>query len=121
MTNLFKKLTKRHLVFFCAPAALIVLSSVIIAIGYNVSGSGRHNTTASASTHAKTVAGIKPSATSTNAVLSFDPPGIGFATFASVAAQLPDPFAPCSPPAANAIACDNPKPVNPASARDMCE
>jgi large repetitive protein len=41
------------------------------------------------------------------------------ASSASVGAQLPDPFAPCSPPAANEIACENSKPGNPGSQWDI--
>jgi Domain of unknown function (DUF4082)/Bacterial Ig-like domain/Bacterial Ig domain len=117
MTNLFKKLNnKRHTIIFGALTALIVVSSAILAIGYQVSVKAGRSTTASVSSPGKIVAGLIPPTSSTNAVFASAPPG---SRVTSPAAQLPDPFAPCVPPAANAIACENSKPGSPASQWDI--
>jgi large repetitive protein len=62
---------------------------------------------------------LTPSTTHTKAVSAVAPRSVGAASPAVAAAQLPDPFAPCSPPAANEIACENSKPGNPESQWDI--
>src|SRR5215510_8609153 len=115
MTNLFKKLNRRHAVILDAlTTAVIVVSSAILAIGYHVSVKAGGSTTASVSSSGK----IVPTS-STNAVFAIAPPVSKATNLASPAAQLADPFAPCAPPAANAITCENSKPGNPQSEWDI--
>jgi hypothetical protein len=115
MSHLFKTLTKRH-----APVngsvvltALMVVSSLIFGATFHASGEVGRSMTTTVSAH-----DAAPSTTYTNAVPAFVTPRNRVANSAS-AAQASDPFAPCSPAAANAIACENSKPGNPDSEWDI--
>ena len=106
-------------IFLWVLTTVIVVSSVILVIEYHASGKPGHIKTASVLPQTNAIAGPLPSTNLTKAVFTGDPPGIKYANFASLAAQLPDPFAPCTPPAANAIVCENSKLGNPASEWDI--
>ncbi len=93
MTHSFQieRLTRRPFYVLGILTALTLVSSASLVIGFRLLGGGANIvTTASAS-----------------------------ATSPGAALQAQDPFAPCVPAAANAIACENSKPGNPASEWDI--
>jgi hypothetical protein len=93
MTQLFQRLTKRHISVLVILTALTLVSSISLAIGWRLSGNG----------------------------IQIAMTGSAHAASIGMATQAPDPFAPCVPAAANAIACENSKPGNPESEWDINE
>src|SRR6266511_4557523 len=91
MTHLYQRLTKRHVNVLGIITGLAVVSSILLSGGGLLLSNG---------VSIATTAGAN-------------------AASLSMAAQSPDPFAPCVPAAANAIACENSKPGNPASEWDV--
>src|SRR5262245_24883572 len=98
MSQLSKTLSKRHAPIFGS----VVFTTLMVAISFILSA-----------THGAT----RPT-TYASAVSAFSSPGSNSANFAS-AIQSSDPFAPCVPAAANAIACENSKPGTPSGVWDI--
>src|SRR5262249_55898772 len=91
MTQLFQRLTKRHVNVLGILTGLAVVSSILLGAGGYVLSSAA-NISMAVLTNAASV---------------------------GAAAQSTGPFDPCVPAAANAIACENSKPGNPSSQWDI--
>src|SRR5262245_40395371 len=115
MTRLFQTIARSLAPFNNSVilTTLIISSSFIFGATHYASGGGCNPVTA--------IVPLRDSATSTaslNAVSALRAPG-SMPASSAIAAQSPDPFAACNPPTANAIACENSKTGNPASAWDI--
>src|SRR5262252_9263896 len=95
-----KKQNRRHSTVLAILTGLVIISSIIFTIGHYTPVIGNREQTVTV-----------PKLIHSNASATISPP--------SLVVQASDPFAPCSPAAANDIVCENSKTGNPSTQWDI--